>query len=182
MRITKYGIAALLLTGAGTALICAMFRGTAESRLFGRYVLRPVPTSVQEIKVDKPSWGHRGRKFVFCFRIGKADVPLIYKCRPFQKFDWVAYHFGNLFWGNMRDDESDPRLNPFAGVNVAGAVLYQYGYPRPEWFAPNDWRNAEVYVFRERWEQTAWVHTQILIYNDESGEAYFVDDVGDYGS
>jgi hypothetical protein len=180
-RIMKYGMMVLLLAAAGIALIYAVMGDRVESRLFQRYILRPVPISVGDIKVDRPSWGHRGRKVVFHFRISRADVLLICKSAPFRKFDWATCHFGNLFWGNLRDEQSDPRLNPFAGVNVADIVLYRDGYPQPEWFVPNDWTNAQVYVSRERWEKTDWVHTKILIYNEESNEAYFVDDLGDYG-
>jgi hypothetical protein len=59
--------------------------------------------------------------------------------------------------------------------------LYKAPHSPPPWFTPNAWRKSEVHVLRERRDKTNWVHTQVLMYNDESGEAYFIEDLGDYG-
>jgi len=133
--------------------------------VFIRYVRFPIPKSVKNIKADRPSWEVSGHKYVMRFKINKNDLKLILNSRPFKEMIDVQYRRygrGVLRW----------RLDPH---HAEGILLYpSYGRPGPKWFRPDQWKNPKVYRFRER--NTSYrEHLQVLIYNEELGEAYLIE-------
>ena len=53
-------------------------------------------------------------------------------------------------------------------------ILYSRDRRAPDWFRPGEWRDYKAYRFKER-RTNYREHTQILIYNEKLGEAYFVE-------
>jgi hypothetical protein len=176
----RYALVILLL-GAAIACVCVIFKEPTDAQLLERYTWQPLPASVQDIQVDKLSWGSRGRKLIFHFRLAKADVASLCASRSFQKFDWATYRSGNLFWGNTRAGGSKPQQDPYSGTDVAELPLYKGRRTPPPWFTPGDWDKSEVYVLKEPGDKAHWVHTQVLIYHNESAQTCFIEDAGNYG-
>lgn len=142
------------------AIVLKMSRGPL---LFRRYVLKPIPKSVKNIKVARP-WEMSGHRYVMHFRISKADLALILNSKPFKKMMDVSYDNGNLSWS----------LDIHQGEGLSLYSIYGDGRSGPEWFRPNDWKSPEVYRFKEMTIEYRR-HMQILIYNGELAEAYFVE-------
>ena len=135
--------------------------------LFERYVLKPVPQSVAEIRVDQPgSW--QGYGYVFRFRINRADLSRILNCRHLERIPnmsvspdgrilhWNWNSGGGLTWSAYSD-------SPHAPVP-------------PSWCTDlGHWVNFEAYALeymKNRPGMTATKILEILIYNETLGEAY----------
>jgi len=43
---------------------------------------------------------------------------------------------------------------------------------KPKWFRPELWENPEAYAFKEK--IGGRMYTQVLLYNEKEGEAYFI--------
>jgi hypothetical protein len=161
----------LCLLLAGAVFICVIVvwgvRRTPTA-FFERYVLKPVPQSVAEIRVDQPlSW--QGYLYVFRFRISRADLSLILNSRPLERIpnmsvrsdgrilSWDWNSGGGLFWSAYGGE-------PHAPVP-------------PSWYSElGHWVNFEAYALqymKARPGMTATSILEILIYNETLGEAYF---------
>jgi len=139
--------------------------GRSESQIFKEYVLKPIPGSVTDLRVDKPetSWDIR-HKYVMRFKISTADIELILKSRRFEEFGWDRYENDNLYWQGADKVEFDPNTNT-RSVTFGGDNLPLYTGPHdepPEWFSPNDWDNPKVYKFEEKWGKTQSCSAQEL--------------------
>lgn len=166
---------------------------TEASAAFRRYVLDPIPKSVTNIKADQPSKIF-GYTYTFRFNINRDDLGLLVNSRPFIKVWNVKYEDGMLSWGWGRVEveglvipEGNPLDIPKYGISMPlyGDVL---DLPRePAWFKPGLWDNPEAYGFhkvgnlvniqaleRDRQKSRGRVTTQVLLYNEKQGEAYFV--------
>ena len=111
------------------------------------------------------------------FKISKADVELILKSRIFEEFEWEYYKNGDLHWKGADKTEFDPNTNT-RSVTFGGGNLPLYtaqSQQPPEWFTPNEWDNPKVYKFEEKWGKTKRTQIKILIFNEESEEAYFIE-------
>jgi len=148
-----------------------------EHRIFSKYVLKPIPKSVADIKVDELECAGIGHCYVMCFRIEKADLTLVLNSRMFQEFSSVVYKFGNLFWYKINYQERDPLKNPLDGETSNNLPLYtnQRKQKTPDWFKPNEWSNPKVYVVSEKYGKSRRHQTKVLIYNEKLEEAYFVE-------
>ena len=148
-----------------------------KSRIFSKYVLKPIPKSVADIKVDELECSGIGHCYVMRFRIEKADLTLVLNSRMFQEFSSVAYKFGNLFWYKINYQERDPLKNPLGGETSNNLPLYtnQRQQQPPDWFKPNDWSKPKVYVVSEKYGRSRRYQTKVLIYNEKLEEAYFVE-------
>jgi hypothetical protein len=137
---------------------------TEASGAFTRYVLSPIPKSVTNIRADQPKrlWGYR---YTFRFNIAREDVAKIVDSRPFKQIWNVKYKDnGDLYW------EWDPSRQ-------REIIVYhpQSDHARPEWFTPGLWDNPEAYAFVTTREHDH-EDTQVLLYNEKDGEAYFIVD------
>ena len=132
------------------------------SRVFRRYVCKPIPKSVKGIKVDHP-WELSGHRYVMHFKISKDDVMLILNARRFREVTNVEYETGTLCWD----------VDPSHGHALPLYYAHK-GQLGPDWFRPEEWVDPKCCEFKERnirYRQ----QIQILIYNDDLGEAYFVE-------
>jgi hypothetical protein len=155
-----------------------------KSQIFKKYVIKPIPESVADIKVDKLSPGGlfgSGRMYVMHFKISKDDVALILKSRAFEKFEWINYHQGtrwdNLRWGNKSSYRLDPQRNLSLGANSQSMIVYTDSQRPHEWFRPNDWNKPKVYSISEKWGRSRRYRTNVLIFNEDLAEAYFFESV-----
>jgi hypothetical protein len=128
--------------------------------IFIRYVRFPIPKSVKNIKADRPKWEISGHKYVMRFKINKDDLKLILDSRPFKEMIDVRYRGSVLSWN----------LDPHHGEMIP---LYT-SREEPKWFRPDQWKNPKVYRYRER-DTSYRLHLQVLIYNEEVGEAYLIE-------
>jgi hypothetical protein len=152
-----------------------------ETWIFRGYVLKPIPQSVADIKLDELKTSPFGRRhgYVMRFKISKADIELILKSRVFEEFEWDRYENDYLHWKGTHKIEFDPNTNTYTSTSTSGS-LPLYTNPKqqpPEWFTPNDWDNAKVYKYEQDWGKSDRVHTKILIFNEDLEEAYFVEDL-----
>ena len=154
--------------------------------IFRKYVLKPIPKSVSDIKVDKLSPGGlfgSGRNFVMHFKISKAATELILNSRAFEEFEWAAYRqhtrWGVLEWGNKGTFVFDPQENLYRGTMTHSIIVYTRKEPPSEWFKPTDWNGpkVKVYSFKEKWGRSRRYRTNVFIFNEDLGEAYFFEHV-----
>ena len=137
-------------------------------------MLKPIPQSVETIKLCTRR-GSFGVARVFWFRIAKKDVDLILHSKQFTKFEWVSYWNYCVHVGHFGASTLDPRQNPLAGVGVQSAAIHEHGQEVPDWVKINEWPDPEVFGFHEQIGRANRDHYQVLIFNEELGEAYFID-------
>jgi hypothetical protein len=146
------------------------------SEAFRQYIMDPIPESVTNIKADRPSV-IGGYTYVLRFNIGRADLDSIINSRPFQRVWNVKYNNGYLEWA----------WDTWQGFSMNGGDIIVYGSRRgARWFRPELWDKPEVYVFEkvgdrvntQIFDYEPKVHdrhdTQVLLYNEKEGEAYFI--------
>jgi len=158
----------LLIVTAIAALALGL-RVSRGARAFRRYVCRPIPASVDDIRADLgPS--RSGRKHVLRFKIGATDIAVILQSRAFERFASVSFNGSSLTW----EDPQAPADRTSWSGNSEDMALYWTKKP-PEWFKPGDWDRPKVYRFREKWGNSSRSHVQVLIHDESSSEAYFID-------
>jgi len=180
----KLLIASLILAAA-IAVNCRRSPDALGSQIFRKYIIKPVPKSVTDIKVDKLSPGGlfgSGRSYVMHFKISKDDVALIVNSRAFEEFELITYQkgtrWGNLRWGNRSSHRLDSQRNLYLGKTSQSMIVYKdYDQRPPEWFRPNDWNSPKVYSISEKWGRSRRYRTNVLIFNEDLEEAYFFEDV-----
>lgn len=150
-----------------------------ETHVFRKYVLKPIPESVSDIKVDTKST-FSGYMHLIYFKINKTDVQLIIDSREFIKIKSVRYENNNLYFGDINeDDDTLQKLKYFSYVR--NLPLYPHSNKIiPEWFDVNSWENPQVYMYRMKFKKSDTYRAEILIYNEELGEAYFIEDLSKY--
>jgi hypothetical protein len=141
--------------------------------LFQQYVLKPIPLSVADIRVDQPR-SFQGYTYVFRFRISKADLSLILGSRPLECAPGMRVGPGGRHltwqWG-PRDSHSGGGLlwSPYGdGPGAPGP---------PSWYWDlRHWVNFEAYALeymKKRPGMTSAKIMEVLIYSEALGEAYF---------
>ena len=147
----------------------------SPDELFRGYVLSPIPKSVTNIKADQPK-NIGGYRYTFRFNINRGDLAPLTDSRPFVRIWNVKYKNGYLSW---RWDNPDGKY---------GISIPCYDHTRePSWFKPGLWDNPEAYAFykvgdlvntqafeRDGRDLGGRVTTQILLYNEKEGQAYFI--------
>ena len=56
----------------------------SPSEAFSKFVCRPIPRSVTDIKMDRLIRWNGWHRYVFHFKIDEADLPSILNSKPFQ--------------------------------------------------------------------------------------------------
>jgi hypothetical protein len=132
--------------------------------IFRRYVCKPIPKSVKNIKVHRP-WETGGHRYVMHFKISKDDLQLILNSRRFKEMMDVKYKIkkGILVW--QKDPSQGWSLTVYSPSE---------GRPGPKWFRPDQWDNSKVYFFKDMFGSYQ-SHWQVLIFNEELAEAYVVE-------
>jgi hypothetical protein len=147
-----------VLVGGVCLVVVAVvaLRRPSAAVLFRRYVANPIPASVTDVKVDGyNAWSYQ---YVFKFKISPTDVDAIIASRPFQRVRNVSYASGSI------DFEWSPTC-------LDSAALYPPPARKPSWFVLESWEVAKAYA----WHETKVdAHTQLLVYNKELGQAYFI--------
>jgi len=122
--------------------------------LFSQYVLDPPPNSVAEIRADRTK-AVFGYGYTFRFNISMEDLGLIVRSRSFERAATIECTKDSFVsWvGESRNRET--------------LLVYGPGQRRPKWFTPDTWDNPEAYA-------TTTGDIRILIYDEQSGEAYLI--------
>ena len=144
------------------ALTAVMVKTSSPHGVFTKFVLDPIPSSVSDIKVDKP-WELSGHRYVMHFKISKTDLELILNSKPFKEMMDIEYKNGRLRWHESPSHaESLGLYRPYDGQ------------PGPVWFRPDKYDDPRVYTLVERSLRNR-DHMQVLIYDENVPEAYFVE-------
>ena len=147
----------------------------SPEEMFRGYVMSPIPKSVTNIKADQPK-NFGGYRYTFRLNINRGDLALLTDSEPFVRIWNVKYKNGYLSW---RWDNPDGEY---------GISIPCYDHTRePSWFKPGLWDNPETYAFYkvgrliniqaiecDKWNLGGRVNTQVLLYNEKEGEAYFI--------
>lgn len=140
---------------------------------FRGYVLDPIPPSVAKIRVDRPKT-IGGYGYVFRFAISKSDLSLLRDSRPLKPVTNVSYHHGLLNW---EWDGTASEGNPSYHISEGGLSVYGEWSRIPPWATGLDeWTKVESYALnsvKQRPGKRAIDIMEVLIYNEELGEAYF---------
>jgi len=142
---------------------------SSPSQGFWRLVRKPIPKSVNEIKMDRlTKWWRGWHRYVFHFKIDEEDLSHILNSWPFQEIRHFKYNpeTSILSWepidfkGSLELPSSKQLYNIGPGESV------------PEWFNLEQWDSPKAYKYMIRSD----VHRfRLLVYNKELGEAYFID-------
>jgi hypothetical protein len=137
-------------------------RRLSPTEAFSKFVYRPIPKSVKEIKMDRQVSWLGSHRFVFHFKIDEEDLSPIINSKPFKEVSEFEYTgSGHLSW---------EYIGP--GSQQGFSLYMQTGSsPAPEWFELQNWENPKVYLYMVR----DVYRLRFLIYNKELGEAYFID-------
>jgi hypothetical protein len=158
-----------ILCAAGTLLsihIVGVLRRPRADALFRQYILDTIPSSVADIKVDQPK-AHGGYGYVFRFALGREDLDRIRSTRPFREAEDISYVRGTGLSWNWTDWDAAKS----AGERGASFLIYPRGR-QPSWYDLPAWNDPRVYVLRQ--EQGEDKDIQVLLYNMELGQAYFI--------
>ena len=136
-------------------------RRLSPSEAFSKFVYRPIPKSVTEIKIDRQISWLGWHRFVFNFKIDEADLPSILKSKPFKEAPDIEY-----------TGSGQPRWEyPGPGSRLGFPLYKPTGIsPAPKWFNLQQWDSPKVHVFHEEHV----IRTRLLVYNKKLGEAYFI--------
>jgi hypothetical protein len=148
-------------------------RRLSPSEAFSKFVCRPIPKSVTNIKMDRKIRWQGLHKYVFHFKIDEEDLSLILKREPFQEIKYFKYTTGTgiIEWSKGFPDYSQ-NLQPTPWIQFS-MHLYNTSSRdiEPEWFNIEQWDNPKVYLYMVR----DIYRVRFLIYNKEFGESYFID-------
>jgi hypothetical protein len=164
MFISAYvGFGLVLLASAAIALLWTL--RTPPSELFTRYVLDPIPASVTKIKYDRDLPVYR-YAYTFKFNIDKSDLAQIVNSRPFQRVSNLSYDSQKgLYW------EWDSQHSHWLSVYDPRQKRAFWWQRKPRWFTPDRWDEPQAYALVDRGKNWS---TQVLLYNAELGQAYFI--------
>ncbi|MHC4172949.1 MAG: hypothetical protein ACYTBX_03980 [Planctomycetota bacterium] len=136
------------------------------SEIFRQHILDPIPESVANIRADQPKNLLGSYRYTLRFNIDRADLALLIDSLSLVRVWNVEYRDGDLFWA----------LDTWRGLSMNGVTIIVYDSRRrrrePKWFRPELWDNPEAYAFREKIGDR--MYTQVLLYNEKEGEAYFI--------
>ena len=162
----------LSLVLCGSLVAISLFSGCvdkeSDSEVFRKYVISPIPESVHELKIHH-SPGFWKRLYAMYFKINKADLQVILDSKQFQEMDWVSYwhETGQLRWGlSPKFSTGNEPLGHHNAVSIRG---------KPRWFRPDNMSHAKVYAVEKGTYEDDSQHWQVLIYDETSDEAYFVE-------
>ena len=158
--------------------ISSCSKSPSNTRIFSKCVLSPIPKSVKDIKLDQQQY-FSGYIYVLRFNISKDDVVLIINSRPFIELEGVTYRLGSLYYERIKDPEIDTQKKLYNNNSVINTPLYWSSEP-PEWFKPNDWNNPKIYRYRTKLGKANTYSTKVLIFNEQLGEAYFIEQLARY--
>ena len=157
-----FAIIMYIVLGIATPIVN---RRLSPSGAFRKFVCRPIPKSVTEIKMDRLIRWRGWHRYVFHFKIDEADLSPILNSWPFQEIKYFKYspEYGGLEIESLQN-------TPWESF---GWTLYNIrsGKAEPEWFNVEQWDSPKVYLYIVR----DVYRLRLLVYNKKLGEAYFID-------
>ena len=142
--------------------------------LFRKYVHSPIPKSVSRIKVDKP-FGHGGYEYVFRFKIKREDFESLRKSRSLRKINIKGYIIDGKGISWVWED-----MVPSSGKEGGVGMPIYSGMHVPSWYDLPTWDNPEAFAIHKE-DENKNTYIQILLYNNELGQAYFITYYHRYG-
>ena len=158
----------LVFVAGGMFLIASPLGGARAT--FASQVIRPIPQSVQNIKMDRCPitpfmsrfQGTWERALVVRFDVSKEDLSRIVVTHGFMPWVTVECTSGTLRYKTTDGSVTDIRL-------------YRERHRRsPSWFDLEKWRDAETYFVGQATPDGHSVDVSLLVYNDQVGSAYFI--------
>jgi hypothetical protein len=133
-----------------------------EHFLFRAVVMRPVPDSVRNIRIDSQR-GIREHTHVIRFDVNSDDFQRIADSRTYQPIGFVRFNAGMLSYGVAR-----------WGAR-SSLVLYKTDQKEPDWFDLDRWEDFAAYIV-EREVVNSRYKVRLLLYNRQLASAYFIED------
>jgi hypothetical protein len=165
----------LLLTAGASAVLMGMCVSPRAS--FKRFVIRPIPQSVRNIKADRCQIstlqdrfdGYQEHAVVLRFEIRREDLFRIVAARRFKAWDSLK----DALWcceGKIQFD------HPESHATRRGIELYTPERQAPSWFDldADNWSHCDAYVQGQYDEFRGWADASFLFYNEELGSAYLL--------
>jgi hypothetical protein len=176
-------LCALLAAGGGTFLAWELLLGPRAT--FRRLVIRPIPHSVRNIKVDRCQLSTRRERlyyrrenhaFVLRFDIDKEDFSQIVAARGFRLLSWrsVQCYEGTVVFGD-RDGTRDLKLYKGTLDVDEGGNPIDVGLRRPGWFDLDTWEGRfGGYRAGKDLPNEGWLDLSVLFYNEQLGSAFLI--------
>ena len=139
------------------------------SDLFREYIMDPVPASVADVKADQPKT-IGGYGYVFRFAVKRTDLELIRKSRPFREAQITSYMGGGSLYWDWKDVPSSGHI----GEKGRAFSMYGTRLRAPPWYDLESWDSPETYVLVKDDKDGNTLENQVLVYNAELGQAYFI--------
>jgi hypothetical protein len=163
-------IAFLVLLVTVGATIIAMRSSIGAPALFRRLVIRPIPKSVQNMRLDRVQMatfgarlhGYRSRAYVLRFDISREDLSQIVATRGFEPWDNPTYTDGVLKYKTTKGS--------FASMYLYWPKLR----PAPNWFDLEAWTGFETYFIGQDQLILGRADVSLLLYDEQLGSAYLV--------
>ena len=150
-------------------------RRLSPSEAFKKFVCRPIPKSVTEIKMGRLIRWTGWHRYVFNFKIDEEDLLPILDSWPFQELKYFKYspEYSGLKWAKEEPADYAQSLNP-PSWESSSMQLYNIrsGESKPAWFNLEQWDSPKIYVYDVRIDAR---RLRLLVYNKKLGEAYFID-------
>ena len=156
----------------------AVLRRPGAADVLRWLVLDPVPRSVTSLKIDCPEEDrHGGYVYVLRFGIDRTDLDQVVKSRPFRRACMEYYENGDLGWRwgqySIRKVLLEGGPLPKRSEGGVAVLIYRPGQRQPSWLDLGSWEDPEMYACQQE-NGIDPNHSQILIYNKELGQAYFI--------
>ncbi len=92
-------------------------RRLSPSEAFAKFVCRPIPKSMTDIKMDRLIRWHGWHRYVFHFKSDEADLSPILDSWPFQEIKYFKYspEYGGLEWAKEEPPDYFQSPNPPGG-------------------------------------------------------------------
>jgi hypothetical protein len=162
----------LLLMVFATILVMRFFVTPRLS--FKREVVRPIPRSVHDIRVNRCEIstlrgrlnGERQRAVVLRFAINMEHLSQIVAEHALKRVDYVKCANGRLEYG-FRDGL---RARRFSEIDL----YRQDRRPASSWYDLEQWTDIEAYVLERDFGTDYWMDVRLLLYSEQFRSAYFI--------
>jgi hypothetical protein len=155
-----FAIAMYIVLGIVTPIVN---RRLSPTEAFSKFVCRPIPKSVTEIKMDRQISWLGSHRFVFHFKIDEEDLSHILESWPFKEVPKIKYTDSGRLWWEYLGPGSRQGFSLYKPTGTS---------PAPEWFKLQNWDSPKAYLYTVRIDTR---RHRFLVYSKKLGEAYFID-------
>jgi hypothetical protein len=170
MRTKAAAIALSVLLFILGVTIVAVAPPVVVRETFKRHVIRPIPPSVHNIRMDRCQmaslWrrlhGRHEHAFVLRFDVRRKDLLQIVRAKGLKLQETIEYREGNHWYATQ-------------GYAFTFRDLYrEKTRDPPRWFDLDEWAGAEIYAAGQDTLMNARMDISYLFFNEQLGSAYVI--------